>query len=350
MAYNRTHDWLTRLPKVDLHLHLDGSVKPETILEIALDQGIDLPVYNKEGLIPHMRVGDECGSLIEYLSKFDFTTRFMQSGEALERIAYEVAQQSAEHNCKYVEVRFAPQLHRNNGLTVEETIHYVVEGMKRGQRDFGVKAGVIAICMRNHSCESNLEVIRAAAKFVGKGVVAVDLAGDEASYPPEWFREVFAESGRLGIPVTIHAGEAAGAVNVYEAVTNLGAVRIGHGVRLKEDTDILELVKDRRIPLEMCPISNIQTKAVSGWEAYPIREYLEQGLLVTINTDNPSVSGTDITNEYRVLSDRFGFTEPELVRLVMNGVEAAFMDESDKLLLRREMEAEINSLGMGLLS
>lgn len=346
MKHNRTHDWLTRLPKVDLHLHLDGSVKPETILELALRQGIDLPVYNTEGLIPHMRVGEECGSLVEYLSKFDFTTRFLQSGEALERVAYEVAEQSAEHNCKYVEVRFAPQLHRGNGLTLEETIHYVVEGMKRGQRDFGVRAGVIVICMRNHSCEANLEVIRAAAGYVGRGVVAVDLAGDEASYPPEWFRDVFAESGRLGIPVTIHAGEAAGAMNVYEAVANLGAVRIGHGVRLKENGDILEMVKDRRIPLEMCPISNIQTKAVSGWDAYPIREYLEQGLLVTVNTDNPSVSGTDITNEYRVLTDRFGFTEPELVRLVMNGVEAAFMDENEKLSLRREMEAEIRDLGM----
>ncbi|NQX71005.1 adenosine deaminase [Paenibacillus alba] len=348
MVHHRTFDLLSRLPKVDLHLHLDGSVKPETLLELALHQGIDLPVYDREGLIPHMRVGEECGSLIEYLSKFDFTTRIMQSGEALERIAYEVVQQSAEHNCKYVEVRFAPQLHRNNGLTVEETIHHVVEGMKRGQRDFGVRGGVIAICMRNHSCQSNLEVIEAAAKFVGKGVVAVDLAGDEATYPPEFFREVFAESTRRGIPVTIHAGEAAGAANVYEAVTNLGAARIGHGVRLKENRSIMEMVKERRIPLEMCPISNIQTKAVSGWEAYPIREYLEQGLLVTINTDNPSVSGTDITNEYRVLSDRFGFTAPELVKLIMNGVDAAFLDEADKRLLRREMEDEISGLGVSL--
>ncbi|MEW9702058.1 adenosine deaminase [Paenibacillus sp. SI8] len=342
----RTHDLLSRLPKVDLHLHLDGSVKPETILELALMQGIDLPVYDKEELIPHMRVNEECGSLTEYLSKFDFTTRFLQSAEALERVAYEVIEQSIEHNCKYVEVRFAPQLHRNNGLSVEETMHHVVEGLKRGYRDFGVRAGVIAICMRNHSCSNNLEVVQAAAKYVGKGVVAVDLAGDEASYPPEFFREVFAESRRLGIPVTIHAGEAAGAVNVYEAVAHLGAVRIGHGVRLKENTSILEMVKDLRIPLEMCPISNIQTKAVSGWDAYPIREYLEQGLVVTVNTDNPSVSGTNITKEYRELADRFGFTAPELVKLIMNGVDAAFLDEDDKLSLRREMEEEISGLGL----
>ncbi|TXK78372.1 adenosine deaminase [Paenibacillus sp. N3.4] len=342
----QTEELLSRLPKVDLHLHLDGSVKPETILELALQQGIELPVYDKVGLIPHMRVGEECGSLTEYLSKFDFTTRFLQSPEALERVAYEVVEQSAEHNCKYVEVRFAPQLHRKKGLTVEETMHHVVDGLKRGQRDFGIKAGVIAICMRNHSCDDNLEVIRAAAEFANKGVVAVDLAGDEATYPPEFFREVFAESRRLGIPVTIHAGEAAGANNVLEAVDQLGAVRIGHGVRLKENATILAMIKDRRIPLEMCPISNIQTKAVASWEAYPIREYLEQGLMITINTDNPSVSDTNITKEYRVLADRFGFTTPELIKLIMNGVEAAFMGEEDRVLLRREMEDELTSLGL----
>ncbi|NEW09448.1 adenosine deaminase [Paenibacillus sp. SYP-B3998] len=341
-----TEDVLSRLPKVDLHLHLDGSMKPETILELAVRQGIELPVYDKVGLIPHMRVGEECGSLTEYLSKFDFAIRFLQSAEALERVAYEVIEQAAEHNCKYVEVRFAPQLHRNNGLSVEETIHHVIEGLKRAYQDFGVRAGVIAICMRNHACAMNKEVVEAAGKFVGKGVVAVDLAGDEASYPPEIFREVFAESQRLGIPITIHAGEAAGASNVYEAVMNLGAVRIGHGVRLKENSSIMEMIKDRRIPLEMCPISNIQTKAVAGWDDYPIREYLDQGLIITINTDNPSVSNTNITKEYRVLTERFGFTKSELVKLIMNGVEAAFMDESDRLLLRREMEDELNALGL----
>ncbi|WP_244163385.1 adenosine deaminase [Paenibacillus pectinilyticus] len=346
MAHMRTNDLLARLPKVDLHLHLDGSVKPETILELALEQGIKLPVYDTDGLIPHMRVTDNCGSLIEYLGKFDFTTRFLQTGTALERVAYEVVEQSVEHNCRYVEVRFAPQLHRNAGLTLEETFHHVIEGLKRAQRDYGTRFGVIAICMRNHPCEDNLEVIEAAAAFVGKGVVAVDLAGDEASYPPEFFREVFARSHILGIPVTIHAGEAAGAVNVYEAVTHLGATRIGHGVRLRENAAILAMIKDRRIPLEMCPISNIQTKAVASWDVYPIREYMDQGLIVTINTDNPSVSGTNITNEYRALADRFAFTTPELVKLIMNGVEAAFMDESDKVMFRQEMEAELNSLGV----
>ncbi|RTE03954.1 adenosine deaminase [Paenibacillus whitsoniae] len=342
----RTPDLLTRLPKVDLHLHLDGSVRPETIVALAREQGIALPTYETQALIPYMRVTEHCGSLIEYLEKFHFTTRFLQTGAALERVAYEVVEQSVEHNCRYVEVRFAPQLHRHQGLSIEETFHYVILGLRRAQHDFGTRFGVIAICMRNHSCASNMEVIEAAAQYAGKGVVAVDLAGDEATYPPEFFREVFAKSHALGIPVTIHAGEAGGAVNVEEAVTGLGATRIGHGVRLRENADILRMVKDRRIPLEMCPISNIQTKAVASWDAYPIREYMDQGLIVTVNTDNPSVSGTNITNEYRALADNFGFSPPELAKLIMNGVEAAFMPESDKVQFRSEMEAELSSLGV----
>ncbi|MGG1520071.1 adenosine deaminase [Paenibacillus oryzisoli] len=342
----RTHDLLMKLPKVDLHLHLDGSVRPETIVALAREQGIPLPAYETQTLIPYMRVTEHCGSLIEYLEKFHFTTRFLQTGAALERVAYEVVEQSVEHNCRYVEVRFAPQLHRRQGLSIEETFHYVIMGLRRAQHDYGTRFGVIAICMRNHSCASNMEVIEAAALYAGKGVVAVDLAGDEATYPPEFFREVFAKSHTHGIPVTIHAGEAGGAVNVQEAVTWLGATRIGHGVRLRENEDILRMVKDRRIPLEMCPISNIQTKAVASWDAYPIREYMDQGLIVTVNTDNPSVSGTNITNEYRALADNFGFSPPELAQLIMNGVEAAFMPKSDKAQFRNEMKAELSSLGV----
>lgn len=346
MNNNRSGDILQQLPKVDLHLHLDGSLKPETIMELALSQGIKLPVYEKEQLIPFMRVGDDCGSLQEYLTKFEFTTRFLQTPEALERVAYEVLEQSAYHNCKYAEVRFAPQLHRKNGLSLEETIHYVIVGLKRGEKQFGVKARAIAICMRNHSREDNIEVIEAAAKYVGKGMAAVDLAGDEASYPPEFFREVFAVSHKRGIPVTIHAGEAAGANNIYEAVTNLGATRVGHGVRLKESSSILEMVVSRQIPLEMCPISNIQTKAVSGWDTYPIREYYDRGIMVTVNTDNPSVSGTDITKEYRILAEKFGFSVSELATLIMNGAEASFLEDGEKKSLKRELQYELKELGV----
>lgn len=337
---------LREMPKVDLHLHLDGSLKPETIMELSYIEGIELPVFEIERLIPYMRVGEECGSLKDYLSKFDFTTQFLQSASSLERVSFEVVEQAAAHNCKYVEVRFAPQLHLKKGLTVEESIYHVIEGLKRGEREYGVKARAIAICMRNHSRESNIEVIEAAANYLGKGMAAVDLAGDEASYPPEFFRDVFSVSHKRGIPVTIHAGEAAGPNNIYEAITNLGATRVGHGVRLKESLPILEMVAKRGIPLEMCPVSNIQTKAVADWEDYPIREYFDRGIKVTVNTDNPSVSGTDITKEYRILIEKFGFTLKELSTLIMNGVEAAFLEDSEKRILKREMLERFSALGV----
>lgn len=340
-----TEDVIRLLPKVDLHMHLDGSVKPETIMEFAGEQGIELPARDKTGLIPHMQVDGSCGSLKDYLSKFDFVVPFLQSGPALERVAYETVEQASEHNCAYIEVRFAPQLHRKNGLSAEETIHHVLKGLNRGWRQFGVKAKAIIICMRNHVHKDNIEVIEAAARYAGNGVAAVDLAGDEASYPAERFREIFALTRKKGMPVTIHAGEAAGPANIYEAIANLGASRIGHGVRLKENPQVLEFVKEKRIPLEMCPISNIQTKAVTGWEAYPIREYYDQGLLLTVNTDNPVVSGTNITKEFSVLTEKFGFTLRELGSLIMNGVEAAFMDESEKQMLKRDVRSRLSAQG-----
>lgn len=231
-------------------------------------------------------------------------------------------------------------------MSAEEAIHYVIEGLKWAQTQLDIQGRAIAICMRNHDRESNLEVVEAAARYAGRGIVAVDLAGDEAAYPPERFRDVFALAEKRGLPVTIHAGEAGGADNVLEAVERLGASRVGHGVRLRENPAILQRVLDRRIPLEMCPVSNIQTKAVSGWDAYPIREYFDRGLVVTVNTDNPGVSGTDITREYGIVAEKFGFTDRELAALIRNGARAAFLEETEKRALTKRIDGELAALGL----
>ncbi|WP_082420298.1 adenosine deaminase [Paenibacillus sp. A3] len=345
MKPNVRMEWLRLLPKVDLHLHLDGSVKPETVLELAAAEGIRLPAATPEGLLPYMQVDEPCGSLQAYLGKFEFVGRFLHRPEALERVAFEVVEQAAEHGCRYIEVRFGPQLHRNRGMTPDEVISSVIAGLNQGEAQFGVKAKGIACCLRHHGQLDNTEVIEAASRFQGKGIVGVDLAGDEAAYPARLHRELFALARSKGLPVTIHAGEAAGADSVYEAVIRLGAARIGHGVRMKEDPAVLELVKERQIPLEMCPVSNIQTRAVSGWAAYPVREYFDLGIPVTINTDNLTVSGTNLTKEYHILMERFGFTPVEIGKLLLNGLEAGFMDEADKRELRRhflQALAELN--------
>jgi adenosine deaminase len=337
---------LSQLPKVDLHVHLDGSVKPETLKELAQEQGLPLQAGSDAELLDQMRVGEQCESLKEYLSKFSFVLPYLQTCAALERVAFEVVEQAAKDKVRYIEVRFAPQLHRLQGLSNHEVIHHVVEGLKRGEQAFGTVARAIIICLRSHSYEWNKEVIEEAARFYKKGVVAVDLAGDEASFPAMLFRQLFEGAQRLGLPVTIHAGEAAGAENVREAITSLGAVRIGHGVRMLEDPEVVALVKERQIPLEMCPLSNIQTKAVSGWDAYPLRRYLKQGIVVTVNTDNMTVTGTTIQKEYELLIDHCGITLNEIVTIVMNGVHAAFVEEAEKRSLIARFESEFAAVGI----
>ncbi|MCM3625808.1 adenosine deaminase [Paenibacillus glycanilyticus] len=327
------------LPKIDLHVHLDGSVKPETIRELAKAQDKELPVGAEGDLTPWMQIDESCNSLVEYLSKFNFVLPFMQTAESLERIAEEVVEQAAASGCLYVEVRFAPMLHTLEGLSAGEAILHTIAGLQKGEQTFGVKARVIVICMRHDSVEKNLEVIEAAREYYGKGVVAVDLAGDEAGFPPALHQDVFDLASRYKLPITIHAGEAGSAGNVRESITRLGARRIGHGVRMTEDPAVIELVKATRTPLEMCPVSNIQTKAVTGWDAYPIRTFMEQGILVTVNTDNMTVSGTTMNLEYEMLAEHCGFTIEELARLAVNSAEAAFLEGEEK----EELKAAVHN-------
>ncbi|CAM4284328.1 adenosine deaminase [Paenibacillus tarimensis] len=341
-------DLIREMPKIDLHLHLDGCVKPSTLLELAEAQQRILPAPDASRLLPHMQVEEECRSLTEYLQKFDFVLPYLQNGEALERVAYEVVEQASADNVCYVECRFAPMLHTLERLSAAEAVRHVVLGLQRGEREFGVKARAIVICLRSHDDTANREAMAAAVRYAGNGVAAVDLAGDEASFPPSLFRSLFEEARRSGLPVTIHAGEAAGPENVEEAVLRLGAVRIGHGVRARENEAVIAMLKDRRIPLEMCPVSNLQTKAVASWEDYPIRQYMEQGLLVTVNTDNPTVSGTTMSREFHMLVKHFGFIPDELVQLVANSIEAAFLDSSEKEELRQTVARRMEELGLSL--
>ncbi|WP_424765517.1 adenosine deaminase [Paenibacillus sp. sgz302251] len=337
---------LQKLPKVDLHVHLDGSVKPGTLKELALEQGRPLSIRSDAELLSNMRVSESNDSLKQYLSKFSFVLPYLQDGAALERVAYELVEQAAGERVLYMEVRFAPELHRRKGLSNDEVIHHVVEGLKRAERTFGVLSRAIIICMRNHPFELNKDTLEAAARFYRNGVVAVDLAGDEAAFPAELFCPLFEEAKRLGLPITIHAGEAAGPDNVRVAISELGALRVGHGVRMLEDSEVMALVKERQIPLEMCPLSNIQTKAVPDWDAYPIRQFLDEGIIVTVNTDNRTVSDTTLLREYKLLMKHCGLTLTDLSKVIWNGVKSAFVEEEKKALLLERFETEFNALGI----
>jgi len=337
---------MAAMPKIDLHLHLDGCVRPETLIRLARERKRPLPETEPERLLPYMQAAPDNANLTGYLSKFDFVLPHLQDSEALELVAFECVQLTADSGGVYVEVRFAPMLHTREGLTADDAIRAVLAGLKRGEAECGIPARAIVCCLRGHDEVTNLKAVEAAARFAGRGVGAVDLAGDESRWPTSGFRRVFEAAAALGLPATIHAGEAAGPESIREAVERLGAVRIGHGVRAQEDPQVTALLRERGIPLEMCPTSNIQTRTVSGWEAYPLRLYASEGLIVTANTDNPTVSGTTIADEYRLLHERLGMTPREIAALVLNAADAAFLEPESKRALKARVLTALEALGL----
>lgn len=337
-------DFIERMPKIDLHNHLDGGLRPKTVIEIAQDEGIELPNYDEKEIMKYITVGDNCESLVEYLEKFDLPLKCLQSKKAQRRVAKEAVEDAAKHNVKYIEIRFAPQLMTEKGLSCADVIRNVISGLLEGEKETGTIARAVVCCMRHHSEEKNLEAVRAASEFLRRGLGGVDLAGDEAHYPPQLFKKVFDEAYKYGIPITIHAGEAAGAENVKVAIKELGAVRIGHGIRIYEDNEVVNLVKERGIPLEICVTSNVQTKAAPSFEQHPIRKYFDMGISVTANTDNTTVSNTDMTRELNILKDKFGFSNLELMQLQLNAAGAAFLDKPEKEKLLTDLKNSFEKL------
>jgi adenosine deaminase len=318
---------IEKMPKVDLHRHLAGSVSPETLYEIASREDIELPFATAEELHNAISVGETCRSLSDYLQVFKTITRCLQSGSALRRSAYEAVQRAAAHNTVYMEVRFAPLKHRERGLRMDEIIRAVFGGLAAGERDFGLRTGLLLICMRHHSAAENREVIEYAARHADAGVVGVDVAGDEGAYPLEPLRDVLREARGAGVHLTVHAGEAAGAASIRQAV-DCGAERIGHGISLGEDEGLLKEVVQRGICLEMCPTSNLQTGAVESFRGHPLPDYLHRGVNVTVNTDNPVPSGTGITREYSLAHEEMGLSLEELQALTTAGLAAAFSSDA----------------------
>lgn len=329
------------LPKVELHLHLDGSVKPETVLELGKKVGANLPTDNLNELSKYLLVSEDCKSLGEYLEKFALPLEIMQTEEGLERVAHELCETLAEENVRYFEVRFAPQLHTAKGLDLDRIVQAVLDGLNEGQIEYDIKAGLILCGMRHLSPELNLKLVDLAVRFKDKGVVGIDLAGDEAGFPVEVHAEVFKQAASRGINITIHAGEAEGAQSVKKSL-DLGAVRIGHGVRTLEDPNVLQMVKDKKILLEVCPKSNLHTKAVTKISEHPIKSYFDQGIRVTINTDNRSVSNTSLTEEYLLMVNELGFSLDELKQTIIFAAEAAFLPAFEKARLIEEIKAELN--------
>lgn len=312
---------------IDLHLHLDGSLGAEELLDIANNTGIKLPTADAAELKRMLSADEGCIDLKEYLDKFDLPLKVLQTTAGLERAVYLLIKRLSEQGLLYAEIRFAPQLHLSRGLTQEEVVEAAVRGLNWAKAEFGMPAQLILCCMRmKNNAAENTETVETARKFIGKGVCAVDLAGNENDFPTEDFRYVFELAKKYNIPVTIHAGEAAGAESVAQALS-LGAVRIGHGIHASEDKRVMERLKKGAIPLEICYTSNIQTGAAETPEKHPIEFLYRQGIKLTVNTDNMAVSDTTLKKEYLRLKKIFGFTNRELMQFTVNAAQAAFVSD-----------------------
>lgn len=338
-------DW-TSIPKVELHLHLDGSVRPETLWQLLQEtrrdsaQG-DSVFQSLNSLLDvknWIEVGDDCRSLAEYLARFELPLAVMQQRTALERIAYELVSDVAKENVRYVEVRFAPMLHTRRGLTMTDAARAVLAGLRRGERAFGVGTGLIACCMRHADPADNVEMVRQMEPLAGQGLVAIDLAGDEAAFPAELHFDAFALAREIGFPITVHAGEARGVAEMRYAIETLGAKRIGHGVRLEDDPELMQMVIDKGIVLDMCPISNVQTKAVNSLREHPLQRYHRAGVRVTVSTDNRTVSATTLAREYEGIATELGCTAEEVQQMIIHAAEAAFLPEKEKRRLVAELQ------------
>ena len=309
---------LKSLPKVELHLHLDGSVRESTASEIL---GVD--VSNK------MQVNN-CKSLSDYLSKFEIPLIVMQSKENLERISYELAVDLKKDNVIYAEIRFCPILHTKNGLSLEEVIDSVLKGLKKVE----IKTNLILCMMRNFEEDENKKIIYLAKKYLNKGVVGIDLAGDESKYKTQNYEHLFDLVKQNNIPFTIHAGEADDYNSVLSAI-KFGAKRIGHGVKSVDSIEAIQKIINENVTLEVCPTSNVDTCIVNVYKNHPIKKLYDLGVKITVNTDNNTVSNIDLTGEYEKLLLTFNFTEKDFLNFNMNAIDSAFLTNEEKEELKK---------------
>jgi len=333
---------LRRWPKAELHVHLDGCLRPATMLELARAQRVRLPADTPEALAAALTVKG-ARSLEEYLTKYQYTLAVLQTAPALERVAYEFVLDVAVENVRYVEVRYSPLLHRP-ALTLVQAIEAPLRGIKRAEAETGTKVGLIVCGIRTRPASESLELARAAVDYRNAGLVAFDLAGAERGHPAREHRDAFAHAAQHGLACTCHAGEGDGAASIGEALHVCGAQRIGHGTRLQEDPALLEEVVARRIPLEMCLTSNLHTHTVTAIAEHPFRGYLERGVQVSLNTDGRLMDGISLTDEYYLAHTALGLTREHLARVVLNACESAFLPDYEKVALVSRVQSELEAL------
>ena len=326
-------------PLIDLHRHLDGAIRLETVVELAEEKGVELPAYDVEGLRPHVVVEGKAAGLMDFIGRMETLTAVLTDLDACRRVAYENVEDALREGIDYVELRFSPWfMAKANGLDPEGLVEAVADGVIAGERDTGVRAQIIGIMSRTYdteTCHQELDALLAHRDHLA----AIDLAGDEEKFPARLFREHFRRAREAGLSVTVHAGEVEGPYSVWEAIRELGASRIGHGIHSIEDPELVEYLVEHRIGLEVNITSNIQIGMVDDYAGHPVKEILERGIVANLNTDDPAISGIDLHHEYEVAAPRAGLT-PEQTRLAQaNALEMAFLSEEEKQALLKKKQS-----------
>lgn len=322
--YKPTETLIKRLPKTDLHVHLDGSLRLSSLLEMGAEQKVKLPAEDADRLGKLVMAGDVCNSLTEYLRGFDITLSVLQTEESLYRAAIELVEDAAAENVRYMEVRYSPMLHMQRGMPLTTIVEAVLAGLRDGKQKFGTRSGLIISALRQVDPKWSLRLAELAVAYKNKGVVGYDLAGAEDGFQARKHAAAFHLIRSNNVNCTAHAGEAFGPESIHQALHDCGAHRIGHGTRLREDGDLLNFMADHRVPLEICLKSNVQTKAVDSIDQHPIQFYSEFGVRVTINTDNRLITNTTVTDEYMLWIKNFDVAVSDVREVVINGFKSAF--------------------------
>lgn len=338
------HNFLTQLPKAELHNHLDGSLRIESIIAFAKKNNIKLPTFTPSELASLLVNDENCQSLKEYFIPFEISLSVLQSEEALSQSTFELLEDVHKENVKYLEIRFSPMLHTAKGLSLKKVMEAVLSGKKQAEKAFGIKSGIIVCGLRQNSPMQNLELAKLAVEYKEKGVVAFDLAGEELGRPALDHIKAFDFAFKHNLSRTVHAGEADGAHSIYDAIHGLKAQRIGHGTHLFQDPELLNHIRDKQIPLEVCLSSNLQTKAVDSLAKHPIKDYIKQDIRITLNTDSYLISGTSLTKEFEIAIKQYNFNKKEIAQLSLNAFESSFLPFDEKQDLIQNAQTTINQL------
>ena len=337
---SRLEELIRAAPKTELHLHLEGAIPLETLYRLIRRQGGDPSISTIKDLERKFTYTD----FAHFIELWIWKNTFITEEQDFEQIAYQVLRNLSEQNVKYIEAFYSPGDHTHKGLTVQGITEYLIKGKERARRDFGIRCELIVDIVRGDGVDVGMQRLDETEPYLGKGLIGIGLGGSEQKFPADPYEPVYKEAKRRGFRLTAHAGEAVGPPSIWAAISKLGSERIGHGVRTYEDPRLVAYLKEHQIPLELCVVSNVKTKVCESVESHPIRQYYDEGLLVTVNSDDPVMFNTTLNQEYTVLAQHLLFTIDELKQLTLNGVEASFLPEIEKEALKNRFLKEWQQL------